>query len=223
MNDFATLFFLEIARNSPSASASDFAAGKFSSRSSRIFFGTVASIRASRLSKPTASSISVVSASFGPMWRREKSAEMSTLVFSRACIEKDYGARFTFQCGSGLSAAIPSVRSRVGTPRSLPHLLRLQRFDTVFFQTRSHFGEVFVITRFNRAENIDLRNIGTGERAIVNDLLNARAGGSNLFAQDCKTSGAIADDSAEPAQTAVGHEPVLNYPTENVRVDISAA
>ena len=56
----ATLFFLEIARSSASASASDFASGKLSARSSRIFFGTVASISASRSSKPTSRSISAI-------------------------------------------------------------------------------------------------------------------------------------------------------------------
>ena len=41
------MFFLEIAPSSASASLSDFASGKFSSRSSRIFLGTATSINES--------------------------------------------------------------------------------------------------------------------------------------------------------------------------------
>src|SRR5947199_9340005 len=73
MKDFAVLFFFEIARSSASASSSDFASGKFNSRSSRILFGTVASIRALRVSKPREPNISAASFSFGPICRREES------------------------------------------------------------------------------------------------------------------------------------------------------
>src|SRR5678816_4384345 len=97
MNERAILFFLEIARSSARASISDFGSGRFSSRSSRIFFGTAASTRVSRLSKPTSRSMARTSFSFGPMWRRAK--EFGSIFLSRRCMGADYGKRIALQVG----------------------------------------------------------------------------------------------------------------------------
>ncbi len=70
MNERAILFFCAIARSSASASPSDFASGKFSCRLRRMSFGTVASMSAPRLSKPTSRNIARTSSSFGPMCLR---------------------------------------------------------------------------------------------------------------------------------------------------------
>ena len=84
INDLAMMFFLAIPRNSAKAAASDVGSGKSSCRSNRIFFGTVASIKASIFSKPSSCSIFSTSLSFGPMWRRAKESESALI--TRECM-----------------------------------------------------------------------------------------------------------------------------------------
>src|SRR6266404_2675751 len=95
MNDRAGVFLFEVARNSASASISDFALGTFSSRSRQIFFGTAASIKLSRTSNPSSCSIVSSSLSFGPMWRRVK--ESDSISSPRICMEEEYKARTLLQ------------------------------------------------------------------------------------------------------------------------------
>ncbi len=103
MNERAILFFCAITRSSASASPSDFAPGKFSCPSRRMSFGTVASMSAQRLSKPTSRNIARTSSSFGPMCLRAN--ESMSKIGSRICIGKDYGARHTLQLSSAACAA----------------------------------------------------------------------------------------------------------------------
>ena len=103
MNERAILFFCAIARSSASASPSDFASGKFSCRLRRMSFGTVASMSAPRLSKPTSRNIARTSSSFGPMCLRAN--ESTSKIGSRICIGRDYGARDALQLSSAACAA----------------------------------------------------------------------------------------------------------------------
>ena len=112
MNERGILFFLEIARSSASASISDFASGRFRSRSSRMFRGTAASTRESRFSKPTSRSMTRTSFSFGPIWRRAK--EFGSIVSSRRCMGADYGKRIALQVCRRRPALsrLPSIERR---------------------------------------------------------------------------------------------------------------
>src|SRR5947207_13563803 len=89
MKERATVFFRASSRNSASASASDLPSDKFSGRSSRIFWGTVASISSSRFSKPSSVSISARAWLFGPIWRCAKESTRSS---SRGRREAEVGA-----------------------------------------------------------------------------------------------------------------------------------
>ena len=104
MNERAILFFCAIARSSASASPSDFASGKFRLPSSRrMSFGTVASMSAPRLSKPTSRNIARTSSSFGPMCLRAN--ESMSKIGSRICIGRDYETRDALQLSSAACAA----------------------------------------------------------------------------------------------------------------------
>jgi hypothetical protein len=118
----------------------------------RMSLGTVASMSAPRLSKPTARNIARTSSSFGPMCLRAN--ESISIVGSRICIGRDYEARDALQLrtaaygaadspfrGKWLTPVIVSSGSTCGislssitTTRVLP-MTMWSRIDTIFLAT----------------------------------------------------------------------------------------
>src|SRR5205085_9648443 len=96
-------------------------------------------------------------------------------------------------------------------------------FDAVRFQVRSELSKVVVVSSFNNAKDVDCRKVRAGKGAFVHNFFNARAGRSDLFAQDRESAGAVADYRGEPAQSSVGHETSLDDSAENVGINLSAA
>jgi hypothetical protein len=61
----------------------------------------------------------------------------------------------------------------------------------VRFQVRAKLLEVLVVSRFHRTKHVDCGNIRAGESALVDNLFNARAGRSDLSAQNRQSAWAI--------------------------------
>src|SRR5438132_1134039 len=141
MNERATVFFCARDRNSPRASLSDFAADKFRGSSSRMFFGTVASISSSRFSKSSVSSISARAWRFGPMCR---CANESTRSVSRVGREAAIGDEATLDdaaqyIGIDVATAEKKYDTFPGEFGQLPRKTRGQwrggrAFDDTFLQ-----------------------------------------------------------------------------------------
>src|ERR1043166_1692146 len=179
MNDLASLFCFEMARSSASASASDFASGKLSCRSNRMFFGTVASISASRLSKPRSHSISRASFSLGPIWRRAKESIGSV----RVCMVGQTTRRgAVFNVGAALVPRSQSVRRDTKGPSHI-HSVRVVDLDGARFEMIAHFGDMVGVTRFDGAEDVHRGKVSAAEGALVHDLFDARAGGGDFFSE----------------------------------------
>src|SRR6267143_2907037 len=82
---------------------------------------------------------------------------------------------------------------------------------------------MFMIASFNRAKHMHGSNVRAGERAIVHHLFDACAGGGDLRGKVGKTAGAIADHGAETAEAAICNQTTLDYTTEHIRVNGTAA
>src|SRR5204863_9023376 len=81
---------------------------------------------------------------------------------------------------------------------------------------------MLLVSRFNRAHNVDRGNIRAGKRAIVHDLFDARTGRSDLRGEIGKPAGTVADHRGEPAETAIGHQTALDHATEDIWINIPA-
>src|SRR3954454_2655826 len=79
------------------------------------------------------------------------------------------------------------------------------------------------ITCFDRAKNMNGRDIATGESAIVHDLFDARTGRGDLARQIGQAARAITNLRREPAEPSVGDQSTLDDATKNVRIDIPPA
>lgn len=82
--------------------------------------------------------------------------------------------------------------------------------------------DVLLIAGFDRAEDVDRRHVGTGERPIVRDLLHARASLGNDARQPRQAAGAVADHGGEADEPAVGHECRFDQPAEDRQINIAA-
>jgi hypothetical protein len=96
-------------------------------------------------------------------------------------------------------------------------------FDTVTFQLRAKLGEMVVISRLDRAENVNGGNVGTSERAIVHNLFDARTSRRDLRREIGKATGPITDYGREAAKPAIGNQTAFDDATEHVGIDIAAA
>src|ERR1700716_1895580 len=101
--------------------------------------------------------------------------------------------------------------------------LRIVGFDAVTLQLCAKLGEMLVVTRFDRATHVHVRNIGVAKGAIVHHLFDTRASGGDLRCEIGKTTWSVANDRSESAKPAVSDETKLNHATQNIRVDIAAA
>src|SRR5438270_5224499 len=99
----------------------------------------------------------------------------------------------------------------------------VESLHAAFLQARAQFGEMSMVPRLDRAQNMDRGNIRAGEGAIVDDLLDARAGGSNFRREISKTAGPIADDGSEPGQAAICDEAALDDAAQDIGIDVAAA
>src|SRR6266581_706057 len=77
------------------------------------------------------------------------------------------------------------------------------RLDTVTFQLRAKLSEMLLISRLDRTEDVNGRNVGTGERAIVHDLFDARASRRDLGCEIGKATGPITNDGGKSAKPAI--------------------
>src|SRR5205814_9417458 len=114
-------------------------------------------------------------------------AGFSVVSVSATCIVKGYGARWVLQVTQGITPVIPSVsrgipvRELKGIFLGIPRLtlgmtgksMCIVGFHTVLAQFFAKRGEMFAITGFDRAKNVDGRDIGAGEGAIVHYLFDA--------------------------------------------------
>src|SRR6266513_6437973 len=80
------------------------------------------------------------------------------------------------------------------------------RLDTVTFQLRAKLSEMLVISRLDRTEDVNGRNVGTGERAIVYDLFDARASRRDLGREIGKATGPITNDGGKSAKPAISDQ-----------------
>src|SRR5947207_545893 len=97
------------------------------------------------------------------------------------------------------------------------------RLDTVTFQLRAKLSEMLVISRLDRAEDVNGRNVGTGERAIVHDLFDACTSRRDLPREIGKATRPITDYSRESAKPAIGDQTAFDHATEHVGIDVAAA
>src|SRR5450432_2824812 len=79
------------------------------------------------------------------------------------------------------------------------------------------------IARFDRTENMHRGDIRARKRAVVHDLLDARAGGRDLRGEISQATRPIADHRREARKPPVSDEPALDDATQNVWIDIPAA
>ena len=96
-------------------------------------------------------------------------------------------------------------------------------FDAVTFQLRAKLSEVLVISRLDRTEDVNGRNVGTGERAIVHDLFDARASRRDLGREIGKATGPITNDGGKSAKPAISDQTAFDYATKHVGIDVAAA
>ena len=73
------------------------------------------------------------------------------------------------------------------------------------------------------AQDMDGGDVGAGESAIVQDLLDAGAGGGDLGGQIGQSSRPIADHGGEPAEPAIGDQATFDDAAQDIRIDVSSA
>ena len=121
------------------------------------------------------------------------------------------------------------MKNVAGEPQERPESLCqaksfwVERFDATSFQLGTQLGEMFVIPRFDCAQNVDDRDVGAGKGAIVDDLFNAGAGRSDLRCKVGQTAWPITNNRSKSAEAAISDKTQLDYPAENVRVDVATA
>jgi hypothetical protein len=93
----------------------------------------------------------------------------------------------------------------------------------VTFQFGAEFCQMLMIPGFNRAKDIDRRNIRTGKRAIMDDLFDARAARGDLCRQIGQPTRSIANDGSESAESAIRNQTAFDYATQHVGIDVAAA
>src|SRR4030095_9147816 len=104
-------------------------------------------------------------------------------------------------------------------PVALYHLFSIVNFYAAAFQYRAQLRQMLVIAGFDRAKNVYRRDVRAGECAIMNDLLSARSGRSDLRSQVGQATGSVANHCSESAKPAICDQAALNYTTENVRIN----
>src|SRR3954466_9415443 len=80
-----------------------------------------------------------------------------------------------------------------------------------------------VVSGFDGALDVDGGNIGTGEGAIVDDLLDTRAGRRDLGREISEAAGPIANDRGEPGEPAIGDETAFDDAAQHIGIDVAAA
>src|SRR5947207_7622574 len=103
------------------------------------------------------------------------------------------------------------------------HLFRVVGSDAVTLQFSSEFGEMLMVPCLNCAKDVDRRNIRTGERAIVDDLFDARPSRRDLGREIREPTGSIANDGGESAQPPVRDQTALDHSAAHVGIDVYAA
>ncbi len=83
--------------------------------------------------------------------------------------------------------------------------------------------EVGAVARLDRAKDVDRRDVGAGEGAVVHDLLDARAGGGDLRGQIGQAARSIADHGGETREPSVRDEAALDHAAEDIGIDVAAA
>ena len=82
---------------------------------------------------------------------------------------------------------------------------------------------MFMVSRFDCAQNVHSRNVRARKSPIVHDLLDACPGRSDLRSQICEAAGTIADHRSESAKATVRDQTALNHAAEHVWIDVAAA
>ncbi len=82
---------------------------------------------------------------------------------------------------------------------------------------------MLLVPGLHGAQDMDGGDVGAGESAIVQDLLDAGTGGSDLGCQISQSSRPIADNGGEPGKSTVGDQATFDHATQDIRIDISAA
>ena len=82
---------------------------------------------------------------------------------------------------------------------------------------------MLMVPGLDRAENVYVGNIRTGESAIMNNLFDACARRSDLRRQIGQATWRIANDGSESAKAAVGDETTFNHATKHIGIDVAAA
>src|ERR1700674_5598734 len=82
---------------------------------------------------------------------------------------------------------------------------------------------MLMVSRLDRAQDMDRGNIRAGEGAIVDDFLDAGATGSDLGGEISQSAGTIADHRGEATEPAISHQGALDDPTQHIRIDIAPA
>ena len=84
-------------------------------------------------------------------------------------------------------------------------------------------GDVLVAGGLDDADDAHRRQVGSGERAVVDDLLDRRAGRRDDLGEAREAAGPVGDRHGEARQAAVGDEPDLDDAVEHREVDVAAA
>jgi len=82
---------------------------------------------------------------------------------------------------------------------------------------------MLAIPRLNGAQDVDGRNVGASESAIVDNLFDARTSRGNLSGEISQTSWPIADHGVEPAEATVGDQTAFDHATQDIRINIASA
>ncbi len=82
---------------------------------------------------------------------------------------------------------------------------------------------MLMVPCLNCAKDVDRRNIRTGERAIMDDLFDARASRRDLGREIREATGSIANDGGESAKPPVRDQTALDHAAEHVGIDVAAA
>jgi hypothetical protein len=82
---------------------------------------------------------------------------------------------------------------------------------------------VGVVTGLHGAHRVHGRDVGTAERPVVVDVLDARAALPDHAGELRQAAGSVADGDGEPRQASPMHEPLLDDAAQDRRVDIPPA
>src|SRR5688572_12058887 len=93
----------------------------------------------------------------------------------------------------------------------------------MLLQARAQLIEMLPVSRFDGAQDVHGGNVRAREGAVVQNLFDAGAGGSDLRGKIGQPARAVAYHGGEAGEPAIRHQASFHYAAEDIWVDVSSA